>query len=236
MKTAVLISGQLRTLRYCLPSQRWHVYRHYPDPHFFLSICDDEQAKDAELLREHYEHVSIERVQDPDLPEIPDALGAWAPYANAAPHKNLLLQHWGNKRVMDFFCEQTEASEGNELQTIIRMRPDNFMHRFTAPPTPDIDSIYTPYWGRFGGVNDRLAVMGRCAAYHYFYTYDKIKMLMDAGCPFHPESLVRASLEDYGIKIKETLQAEFSTRRKDGQRFPEISAGDIADLIISTRT
>ncbi len=104
---------------------------------------------------------------------------------------------------------------------------------------PVRDIAYCPWWGRFGGVNDRFAIMGWSAAFEYHTTYDKIPSLLSKGCPFHPESLVAASMAEKEIRIK-PLQTEFSTYRIAGDprphRPPEISAGDIADLIISTRT
>src|SRR5215475_1019139 len=105
MKTAVLISGQMRTFGKCYPTQKWQIFRHYePDIHFFISCCADAQARTAQLLCNDYKHVYIEEYQDPvDLPEIPSEKGAWAPYQNAASHPKLMLQHWGNKKVWDFF-------------------------------------------------------------------------------------------------------------------------------------
>src|SRR5882724_354753 len=105
MKTAVLISGQLRTFKKCYPTQKWQIFRHYePDIHFFVCCCDDGQAKDSSILLRDYENVWIETVKDPDdLLQIPAEAGAFAPYANAASHEKLLLQHWGNKQVWEFF-------------------------------------------------------------------------------------------------------------------------------------
>jgi hypothetical protein len=93
--------------RKCYPTQRWQIFRHYePDIHFFVSCVDDAQAGSAELLREHYQNVHIERYTDPVLSVIPDSAGVHAPYKNAASHQKLLLQHWANKRAWDFFWIQ----------------------------------------------------------------------------------------------------------------------------------
>ena len=62
-----------------------------------------------------------------------------------------------------------------------------------------------------------------------FQTFAKLQKLIDAGCPIHPESLVKASLRDGYCIVRDNLAVEFSTLRKTGEmRPPEISAIDIA--------
>lgn len=231
MKTAVIISGQMRTFKRCYPTQRWQVYRHYePDIHFFVSCLDDENANSAELLLQHYENVHIEKYQDPThLPEIPSQFGDHAPYANATSHKHLMLQHWGNMKAWQFFWK---VKGQNQFDVIIRTRADNLFHRFTAPGCPLFDHCFTPWWGKFGGVNDRFAIMGYAAANAYFNTFSKIDVLLKLGCPFHPESLVAESMRQEGIVIRSSLMAHFSTLRTNGDlRWPEVTAEDIAELI-----
>ena len=231
MKTAVLISGQLRTFKKCYPTQKWQIFRHYePDIHFFLSVCEDDQKRSIGGLQADYENVKVEWYNDPlDLPEIPLEKGAFAPYANAASHYKLMLQHWGNKKVWDFFASSA-ATESFDV--IIRIRPDLWIHRFQPPRQPEANEAFCPWWGKFGGINDRLAIMGRTAAYCYFSTYDAIPKLLEEGCPFHPETLVAASLG--GNIIHDSLMTEFSTERMDGsRRWAEIQMSDVAELIAS---
>lgn len=230
MSTAVLISGQMRTFAQCYPTQRWQIFRHYePDIHFFVSCVDDTQAQSAELLRQHYQNVHIEKYTDPtDLPEIPIEKGAHAPYANATTHKNLMLQHWGNKKVWEFF--QSQRGETN-FTTIIRIRPDQFIHRFIKPQRNPYfrEIVHSPWWGKFGGINDRLGIM-HDAAHAYFTLYDHIPALLEKGCPFHPETLLARILEFHNFPVC-PLMAECSTQRMDGtRRWPEISASDLAEL------
>ena len=232
MSTAVLISGQMRTFARCYPSQRWQIFRHYePDIHFFVSCAQDNNVGTTELIKENYANVALEAYKDPVLPKIPIEYGLHAPYANATSHDKLLLQHWGNFKVWEFF-----KSHWGQIayDTVIRIRADIFIHRFVKPPKPGKTEAYCPWWGKFGGVNDRLAVMGMSAAESYFITYNRILGLLKKGCPFHPETLVAASMELDNIAIRNTLMVEFSTMRMDGQqRFPEILQSDYADLICS---
>ena len=233
MKTAVLISGQMRTFAKCYPTQKWQIFRHYePDIHFFVSCVDDPQAASSSLLLRNYENVFVERYQDPtDLPVIPNEKGVWAPYANATTHDKLMLQHWGNKKVWDFFCA---SADKESFDVIIRIRPDIWIHRFEKPPNPYLTECFSPWWGKFGGINDRLGIMGRQAGQVYFSMYDGINRLLELGCPFHPETLVVESLRRGGINVMSQLMAEFSTERMDGsRRWAEIVMSDIAELIAS---
>jgi len=210
------------------------VYRHYePNIHFFVSCKRDEDASSALMLRNDYKYIHIETYDDPtDLPEIPEACGLHAPYSNAASHRKLMLQHWGNKKAWHFLWDNKPC----KFDVFIRMRPDNFFHRFT-PKLPCLADLeygnwaFIPWWGKFGGINDRFAIMGSKAAFSYFEMYDEIPELLKNGCPFHPESLLAAALLKDEINVKSDLMAHFSTLRTDGIRWPEVTAEDVAELI-----
>ena len=230
MKTVVIISGEARSFDVCYPSQYWQVYRHYePDLHFFVTVKDDDDAWKMDVLLEKHKNVSIQKLPDPDILYMPPGdAGKFAPYANAAPDRNLMLQHWGNKKAFEFMLSHCE---GSAPEVVIRMRADIFFHSFNKPYTPDTNECFTPWWGRFGGVNDRFAVMGATAANRYFNIYDKIPELLEQGCPFHPETLVYESLRKQGALVTRDLKTAFSTIRKNGQqRPPEIMLEDLADL------
>src|SRR5882724_7868754 len=223
----------MRTFKKCYPTQRWQIFRHYePDIHFFVSCVDDPQASSALILLEDYENVYCERYTDPVLPEIPIEKGFHAPYANAASHRNLMLQHWGNQRVYQFFCERKGDTA---FDMVIRIRPDIWIHRF-QPVFPRQNICISPWWGKFGGINDRLAILGKDAATYYFNVYDIIDSLLGIGCPFHPETILAEALRMGGIVSQSTLLTEFSTERMDGsRRWAEITNSDIAELITAIR-
>jgi len=97
-----------------------------------------------------------------------------------------------------------------------------------------------PWWGRFGGCNDRMAILGKKAAPIYFNLYNHIESLLKDGCPFHPETLLLAHLERNHVRVKHTLNAMFGTLRLprphpenpkqiiQEMRFPEIQQHEIA--------
>lgn len=223
-KTAILLSGHMRNFDVCLPTMHWHVFRHYPDADFYVSTVSDEDSHKVELLSEYYD----DRVQAVEVvPEQPDcvellakrmdavpkdieAFAKHAPYAISVPVQAILAQLWQLQRVYELM--PSHQSYG----TFIRIRPDLFFHGFT--PTQPVTSAMalTPWWGRFGGINDRFAVLGRGGANAYFNTWDRSPLfdplphLLREGCPLHPESLIKATLDVSGINVSPTLRAEFS--------------------------
>jgi hypothetical protein len=113
---------------------------------------------------------------------------------------------------------------------VVRLRPDLLFMRFEIPSEIDWlnngvrvvapDFCFTPWWSRWGGVNDRIALLGPLAAREYFTTFTKIERLMKAGCPLHPETIVDRSLRDGGIIPSHTLATEFVAARLDGSFTP----------------
>ena len=233
MSSAVLVSGQLRTWSQCLPTLQWACFRKMEDPHFYISCANDEQANDAYLIGKHYapEKVHIEIVDQPAFDDadkyLPSSLHA--PYTISVPPKSILAQAWQMNRVYDL--AMNNGAEKHD--TFIRCRPDLWMTDFILSRREKPiweNSVSSPWWGRFAGCNDRFAVMGRVAASHYFTLYSNLNMLLDLGCPLHPESLLLAQLETNGVEVHHTLNAVFSTLRLNGERrFPEIQAQEIAE-------
>jgi hypothetical protein len=221
------------------------------DPHFFITVQAQPEWSEilAPLIAEFPGRVHVELKGDPDLsahltPELTRAYHQ-APYTNTAPAHQLLLQHWYQNECWKHFLKveptlpQTNASQFRFFN-IIRMRADLWFHSFEIPERlagmssknwsiVGDNEAFTPWWGRFGGINDRVAWLGRKAAPYYFNVFEAIPELLAAGCPFHPESLVKANLERGNVSLHETLRAEFSTLRTTGeQRWPEITSVDIA--------
>jgi hypothetical protein len=180
------------------------------------------------VLRNDYAGVHIERVNEPaGLPEVPRDAAIGVPYGCSVPHYQVVSQLWVNNAAWKYFLRE---SEGKRFDTIIRMRPDLYFHRFIAPPKPEEEECYAPWWGKFGGINDRVAVMGRKAASWYFNVFTELNALLNEGCPFHPETMLSRVMER--CKVKNTLMTEFSTIRMDGEvRKPEVVMADILEFL-----
>lgn len=220
MSTAVLISGQMRTFRQCLPTLNWHVFRKLKDPVFYVSCVDDAQAQDAELLLPLYPKVFIERVTQPEFSDAAKYMAAaqHAPYHISVPPEFILRQSWHMNRVYEF----AQENGAGDSDIYVRCRPDLWMQQAVIESFQDNGEFnspwecrspwgcHSPWWGRFGGLNDRFAIMGGMAAQAYFTHFKKIDELLKDGCPFHPESLLFAALDKGGVVTHHTLNAIFS--------------------------
>ena len=253
MKTAILISGHMRTFARCLPTLAWHVFRHFPNADFYVSTVKDNDSDSVRLLRDRYPkaRIALDLVDaQPELPiPLPPVAPDWTvgrmyshePYAISVHPQAIVRQLWQLERVWRLMEQETKANPPDgPYDTIIRCRPDSWFRSFAMPSHPFVihsTVAYTPWWGRFGGCNDRFAILGATAAEAYFSTYTAMPALLAAGCPLHTESLVKASIEAQECIVWDTLRAEFSklygpeNPKLNGTfRDPEISPIDIAHL------
>lgn len=238
MSTAVLISGQARTFDVCFKSQRWAVYRKLHDPHFFVSIQDDAQAGMMDRLTDEYgaDRVFIERVKQPELTDeqrriFEEASKNGVAWGIAGKVDGIYKQLWNMARVWDFMVkicgDETGPVYPGSFKRFIRIRPDLYFHNFTPPEMPPgmRDVVTVPWWGSWGGIPDRFAVIdGYGPAFAYFTTFHRIADLITAGCPFHPETMLGYNLEREAVHVEQLLDAEFTTIRMPGDSRPHDKA------------
>lgn len=224
--TAVIITGQARSFKHCYPTQRWGIYRKLRNPHFFVSVADDAQTESTYALRDHFEHVYIERHTQPTIPNellVKARIASkHAPYGirPADGHEGIWRQFWALQRGWQLFRERSAANHTNVTFTeIMRVRPDLHIHTFDRPRTSYLENaVFVPRWGSWGGTPDRMAyIRGMEAAAAYFNTVDRIEHLMSIGCPFHPETMLAASLELEMVVVSQTLDADFTSIRMDSE-------------------
>ena len=226
MNTAIIVTGAMRSAERCLPNLQWFVFRHFPDAKFYIVTEDDEDAHKTDLFK----GAVVRKVKQPQMEIPPGCPDTWTqgqpymhePYAISVHPHAVLGQLWMLRAGWRLYQEANEPAD-----LVIRCRPDLWFHSFRPVRVACATDAYTPSWGRFGGVNDRFALLGKTSAEAYFTTYDKIPHLIKSGAPLHPESLVRASLEEGGCYVMDDMHAIFSTLRKSGEmRPPEITAVD----------
>ena len=253
MKTAIILSGHMRTFDKCLPTLAYHVFRHFPGADFFVSTVKGEDSWKADLLREQYpDHVEIDVADEqPDCVAEMRGLGVdlppeWVrgvpythePYAISVHPQAVLRQLWQLQHAWEFY----QKTKARDHEIVIRCRPDLWIEdamvgQLAKAAYIDGALAFTPWWGRFGGVNDRFAVLFAEAAKAYFTTYGRIPSLMAGGCPLHPESLVKASLLDQNVGLIDTLRIEFKAVHANGstKRNAEITMSDVAHLAASAK-
>ena len=242
MQIAVVYVGAMRSFDRCFATHRWHVLRKLGPVSFFVSTVKDADTEKLGLIRTQFPgSVLVSDVVEaqPDCVAMLRAEGVtlpaeWVhgkhythePYAISVHPQAVARQLWQLSRAWSVFGDALR-----NYDIIIRIRPDLWFHSADFTINPAQQGARVPWWGRFGGVNDRFAVLDPRSAEAYFDTFLFIKELMVIGCPIHPESLVMGSLELNDCKIDATLAAEFSTLRTNGEmRSPEISASDMAVL------
>lgn len=235
MSVAVIYTGQMRTFDKCIKTHFWHVFRRFADCHFFVSTVKDGDEHKAGLLREYSPNVTVDVVDaQPDFPELkpwsPGQFYSHEPFAISVPPIAVLRQLWQLEQGYRLF-----QKSGLKPDLVIRIRPDIYFHSlYLEIPSEYMFGTHVPWWGCFGGVNDRFAIMSPIAAAMYFTAYSNREKLWNVHhCPFHPESMIYGNLTVHGHAVSRKLQALFSTLRVNGEmRGPEISAWDIANCAL----
>lgn len=237
MRTAVIYTGNCRTFADLYANHIFSVLLKLPNPTIFCSMADDEQAEDMRLLEKHLPEVPFffEKVKQPESIEEPPVHGRFhAGHGVSTTKQAVLKQLWALNRAWEFVGENG-GHEGFDLYVRIRSDSGFFrceMPEITAKFSTGIrnDACLTPWWSRWGGINDRFAIMGRKAAEVYFTTFRDRQKLFDAWCPVHPETMIAFALAKAGITPDDTLKVEFGTFRLSGQIIPcAISPIDIGD-------
>lgn len=258
MKVAIIFSGHTRTFALCYPTFYWHVERHFPNAQVIFSTVDDEDYQNCLKANKFPGGWRIGLEEQPSFTFSKEWVKGQPfthePHPISVHPEAVMKQLWQLERAYKLYIANTEEKDFADV--FIRTRPDLWWQNFETPPLTEriemldvvgqVKSIayqpydvrkicYTPWWGRFGGVNDRFAIMGRDAADAYFMTYSRIDKLRAKGCPLHPESLVKASLEDAGITIYDNMEANFASWRSDGTvRLPEMKIEDLAHATLRT--
>lgn len=239
MKTAVLYSGHIRSFRHCLENHAHQIFRHFDNPDFYLSTVKDENSADSALLVDYYGEQVKNLVVHETQPVFPLPAGVPAdlaqgerrqgsPFEIVASPQGVIGQFWQLQNVWSLLPKD------HDYDLLIRIRPDLYFHEFTrSTPSFGLDAML-PWWGRWGGVNDRFAILGETAAEQYFTTFSRLDELCSLGCPLHPESLLKFSLERRGVVFHERLKCSFSKMGRDGriQRGPEVDAFDIVHTLM----
>jgi hypothetical protein len=211
MKTAVLVSGQMRTADKCAAGIR----DIYPDATFIVHAVADEDADKAFLFRPSVTVVEPQ-FEMPERREYSTQIGR-----GCHGVQRVLKQLWGLRRAWQVF----EAS-GIEADCVVRCRSDL---AFSVPPEPFEGTGWrVPTFCNWFGCNDRFAFGELTAMRRYFTRLDRLDEYINAGGIFHPETFLGWAMR--GVSAEST-RAVFATVRADGSRDEPVwlrEAGDIA--------
>lgn len=241
MSTAIILTGHMRTFDACLDRLKEQVFDAFPGADFYVATVQDAAAHKADLLNRISQ--SVTAVSVPEQPDcIADLRGkgcqlpTWwhhgRPYMREAYPISVHPQAVARQLWQLEQGWQLVRASGRAYDVVVRCRPDLWIHSADLKPVGAVRPLdaFTPWWGRFGGVNDRFAVLGAKAADAYFTTYSQIPAHLAAGGNLHPETLVHTSLQKAGCTVHDTLNVLFSTKRAAEMRPPEIQSEDLTHL------
>lgn len=203
----------------------------------------DGRAMHDVLVNAYPGKVYFELTQQPEMPEeLRERFEAesWhAPWYRSVPVEAIWKQFWHLARGWGM----VEANAGtdnfsddiNKFSYFVRIRPDLHFHNWTKPkevqtggqrpsdhrtdvaPPPKWFTpagVYAPWWGSWGGCPDRFAfISGAYSAKQYFNVFHRINELLAEGCAYHPETMLARALERAGIRVHQSMDAEFTTIR-----------------------
>jgi hypothetical protein len=210
LKTAVLVSGQMRSLEKTHAQLR----SFYPDAFWVIHAAKDEDSDKAFLLKPSV--VVIE--EQPYIEEKREY--AWQIGRGCHGIQSVLRQLWAMDRVWEIY-----RKSGIDADCVVRMRPDLIFR--TPPESPRDDAIYIPKFCNYWGLNDRFAYGKSSMMANYFTRFSRINEYISKGGIFHPESFLAYAIE--GMPIKRT-DAVFDTLRKDGSLDVAVSKKEWGDI------
>lgn len=237
MKTAVIISGNVRTFRY-VHKRLSSLYSKLENPEFFCSVVKEDGCEDMEIIRD-YGKAEIEYVEQPDCEKEIWPGGFDFRMLNGGPYE--IAPHASPQTILRSFWSQERAYKmaGGGFDCYVRLRPDVFFTNLDFCGLPEANECGVPWWAGWGGVNDRFAIMGSMAAQKYFSVYSCLPELLKE-CALHPECLLGRQLVRNGIKIV-LMNVEFYALRppdengKLAQVPPNYSTVDIFNLVMGSR-
>lgn len=210
MKTAVLISGQMRSAATCLPSIQKHVLERIGDYDLFAHVADDADTWTAEL----FEPTKLVVVKQPELDE--------KNYIHRTGRgvigvQQVLRMFWSMEE-SNKLKQQAEAERGAKYDWVIRLRPDTqFFSNIEDLATCDPRAIYIPTFCNYWGYQDRFAFGGSAEMDVYHHKLALLDTFVAEGGIYHPETILKWCIDRAGTPVNRT-EIMFDTLRKNGER------------------
>ena len=210
MKTAVLVSGQMRSL----DKTAEQLKSLYPGASWIIHAAKDDDAEKAFLPKPNI--LVIE--EQPYIEEKREY--AWQIGRGCHGIQSVLRQLWAMQRVWQIFI-----NSGIEADCVVRLRPDLVFR--TPPESPKDDAIYIPKFCNYWGYNDRFAFGKRCWMDSYFNRFARLDEYISRGGIFHPETFLAYAIHPLPIKRTSVL---FDTIRKDGSLDVAVAKKEWGDI------
>lgn len=223
MKTAVLISGQMRTADVCLPSIQKHVLDRLGDYDVIAHIADDEDTWKLELFEP--KKVSIQ--SQPELDEKNYVHRSGRGVIGIQP---VLRMFWSMEE-SNRLRREAEAESGVRYDWVVRLRPDTqFYSDVEELASCDPSAVYLPTFSNYYGYQDRFAFGGPAAMDAYHDKFSLLDTCMAENGIFHPESMLKWALDRAGTPVKRTAIL-FDTLRKNGYLKRPVWSAKYGDIV-----
>lgn len=206
MTTAVLVSGNMRTLDVCYPTIERHILKRLLGGFdCYSSTALDEDYLKVDLFRGVLGMTEPQPMMDEKNYQQRIGLGCYGVQV-------VLRQLWALRRSWQVMLMAGVPS----AQWIIRLRPDCWFHNDIEDLNEcDPACIYVPTFHNFYGLNDRFAFGGYDAMKVYCNRLDTMDDYIASGGIFHPESHLKWTLARAGIEVRRT-QILFDLVRRGG--------------------
>lgn len=201
-KTAVCVSGQMRSLERCLASIKNNLLAHIPDYDIFVHTTLDADAEKALWLNP--KRILVEK----DIATREDE--RWIKHRDTPTIHQVLLQLWSIKQSFLLIDDTYDA--------IIRMRPDLQVLDALDDMEFDSQSICLPKRDNYYGYNDRFAFGPTHLMQPYMTRIDEFNAFAQDH-PIHTEIFLKWFLDKHSIPVSR-MNAKFLTIRKDGSCLP----------------
>lgn len=214
MRTAVLLSGEMRSADRCIESIRRHLFPFLgTDFAVFAHVADDPDARKVQLF-------SPLRLRIQAQPHLDEANYVHRSGRGVYGIQPVLRQLWSLQESMALVLE---SPVWREYTHAVRLRPDTFFLSDVEPIDTWRVGVHVPTFFNFWGLNDRFAFgdFGSMVAYHD--RFDQLGEQMARGCIFQPETMLREHLEHHQVPVHRTAVL-FDTIRgeQDGKPGPRV--------------
>ena len=224
MKTALLISGQIRDAKNCYDSVKTHILDKFNPDVFINTWKPSNQIKDHrdkylpnemnidEIIEKYNpKTIEVEDFDNPHMKVVVDSLiddikaKRLNAYDGTLPwetrFENVFYMHykiWKTKNLKMIY----EQTNGIVYDRVIKSRFDLKFNEF-PDIVPEKNTVYVPSgWDCRGGLSDLLAIADSETMNKYCNLFTYLKPYHDNNIPLHPESALRKHMEIMDIRVE----------------------------------
>ncbi len=221
MKTAVLVSGQMRSLECCLSSIQKRVLSRIGSYDVIAHVAEDEDAWKVEML-EPRKCVVVKQ------PTFDEKNYVHRSGRGVSGIQQVLRMLWSLEE-SNRLRHEVEKEAGAAYDWVIRLRPDTeFFSDIEDLANCDPAAVYIPTFCNYWGLHDRFAFGGGKAMDAYHEKFGLLDSYIEQGGIYHPESFLKWTIDRAATPVRRT-EIIFDTVRKNRSRivpYWQASMGD----------